>query len=162
MTEHTDPRPQNPPPGYTSLTPFLVVDGARAAIDFYSSVFGARLVSTNEAPDGTIAHAELQFDHGRLQLADPSEGMHTVAPDGSRTVNHSYVLYCGDVDRVFAAAVAAGATAFEEPQTFVTGDRFGAVLDPFGHRWAILTKVEEIDEADAARRVDAWLAEPST
>lgn len=154
--------PQNPPAGYTTITPFLVVDGAARAIEFYSSVFGARLVSRNDAPDGTVAHAELEFDHGRLQLADPAPAYKLVAPDGTDTVNHSYALYCDDVDAVWQAAVAAGATPFEEPSTFVTGDRFGAVLDPFGHRWAILTRVEDIDEDEAARRVDAWLAEQST
>ena len=84
--------------------------------------------------------------------------MNLVPPDGSNTVNHSYVLYCSDVDAVFRAAVEAGATAFEEPQDFVTGDRFGSLLDPFGHRWAILTKVEEVSEEEAQQRVEAWLA----
>lgn len=159
--ESNSPTPQNPPPGYTTITPFLVVDGAARAIEFYSSVFGARLVSRNDNADGTVAHAELEFGNGRLQLADPVPAFKLVAPDGTDTVNHSYALYCDDVDAVWRAAVAAGATAFEEPSTFVTGDRFGAVLDPFGHRWAILTKVEAVSEDEAARRVDAWLAEQS-
>lgn len=158
MTE-SHPRPQNPPAGYTTITPFLVVDGAERAIGFYTTVFGARLVARNDNADGTVAHAELEFANGRLQLADPAPTYHLVAPDGTNAVNHSYALYCDDVDTVWHAAVAAGATPFEEPSTFVTGDRFGAVLDPFGHRWAILSKVEDVDEAEAARRVDAWLAE---
>ncbi|HWL43785.1 MAG TPA: VOC family protein [Ilumatobacter sp.] len=151
--------PQNPPTGYTSITPFLVVSPAAEAIDFYTSVFGATEVSRNELPDGTVPHAELQFPYGRVQLGDPAPSMGLVAPDGTNAVNHSYVLYCDDVDAVWQAAVDAGATPSEEPSTFVTGDRFGAVLDPFGHRWAILTRVEDVDPAEAARRVDAWLAE---
>jgi len=153
-----DGSPHNPPAGYTSVTPFLVVDGAARAIAFYTSVFGATEVSRNESADGTIAHAELQLAHGRIQLADPAPAMGLIPPDGSNQVNHSYVLYCDDVDARWSAAVAAGATAFEVPSTFVTGDRFGAVLDPFGHRWAILTRVEDVDPAEAERRVDAWLA----
>jgi PhnB protein len=152
-------KPQNPPPGYTSLTPYLVVDGAARAIEFYTTVFGATLVARTEAPDGTVAHAELQFDSGRLQLSDPHSGMNLVPPDGSNTVNHSYALYCNDVDAVWQAAVAAGATAFEEPSTFVTGDRFGSLLDPFGHRWAIMTRVEDVSDEEAERRVNAWMAE---
>ena len=155
-------RPQNPPAGYTSITPFLVVDGAAAAIDFYTSVFGARMVSRNDLPDGTVAHAELEFAHGRIQISDPTPSMGLIAPDGSNQVNHSYVLYCDDVDAVWRAAVDAGATPFEEPSTFVTGDRFGAVLDPFGHRWAILTRVEDVDPEEASRRVDAWRADQAT
>lgn len=146
------------PPGYTSLTPFLVVDGAERAIAFYTRVFGATLVSRNDNPDGTVAHAELDFGHGRLQLSDPSPASGLVAPSGGDTRDHSYVLYCADVDAVWQAAVDAGATAFEEPSTFVTGDRFGAVHDPFGHRWAILTRVEDVSPEEAERRVNEWLA----
>ena len=158
----TNPSPQNPPAGYTTITPFLVVDGATKAIEFYGSVFGAVVVSRNDLPDGRVAHAELDFGNGRLQLADPMPEMGLVAPDGTDKVNHSYALYCDDVDRVCAAAVAAGAAIFEEPSTFVTGDRFGAVLDPFGHRWAILTRVEDVSADEAERRVDEWLAGQSS
>ena len=121
-------------------------------------MFGASVVSRNDLPDGRVAHAELQFADGRLQLADPMPDMGLVAPDGTNQVNHSYALYCDDIDRVWSGAVAAGATPIEEPSTFVTGDRFGAVLDPFGHRWAILTKVEDVPADEAERRVDEWLA----
>jgi uncharacterized glyoxalase superfamily protein PhnB len=152
-------RPQNPPAGYTSLTPYLVVDGAASAIDFYTSVFGATLVARNDAPDGTVAHAELQFRSGRMQLSDPHADMNLVAPGGTNTVNHSYVLYCDDVDAVWQAAVAAGVSPFEEPSTFVTGDRFGSLLDPFGHRWAILAQGEDVAPEEAERRVNAWMAE---
>lgn len=80
------------PPGYTALTPYLVVDGAARALDFYASVFGATVVSRNDGPDGTVAHAELDFGTGRLQLSDPAPSMGLIAPDGTNQVNHSYVL----------------------------------------------------------------------
>ena len=149
------------PDGYTSLTPFHCVDGASAAIDFYTSVFGASVVTRNDLPDGTVAHAELEFETGRLQLSDPDPAHHLAPPSGADTVHHSTVLYVPDVDEVFAAAVAAGAKVYEEPQTFVTGDRFCSLLDPWGHRWAILTRVEDVSAEEAQRRVDAWLAEQS-
>lgn len=139
------------------MTPFLVVDGAARAIDFYTSVFGATLVSRHDGPGDTVAHAELDFGNGRLQLADPAPDMGLVAPQGTNRVDHSYVHYCPDVDATWQAAVSAGATPFEEPATFVTGDRFGAILDPFGHRWAIMTRVEEVSEEEAQRRVEQWL-----
>ena len=147
------------PDGYTSLTPFLCIDGASAAIDFYTSVFGASVVTRNDLPGGSVAHAELQLESGRLQLSDPDPDHHLVAPSGADDVSHSTVLYVPDVDAVHARAVAAGAKSYEGPTTFVTGDRFCSLLDPWGHRWAVLTRVEDVSPEEAQRRVDAWLAE---
>ena len=85
------------PEGYTSLTPFLVCDGAAAAIDFYTQVFGARLVDRMDGPEGLVAHAELDFGNGRLQLGDPMPNFGLAAPTGGDSVDHSYVLYTADV-----------------------------------------------------------------
>ncbi|GAA4392722.1 VOC family protein [Tsukamurella soli] len=159
MTSETTAQPYFRPDGYTTITPFLVVSPARAAIEFYREVFGAAVIDVTDGPDGTVAHAELDFGTGRLQLSDPAPSFSLVKPDGSKDVNHSYAIYVPDVDATFARAVEHGATPFEEPATFVTGDRFGAVLDPFGHRWAILTRVEDVDPAEAKRRVDEWVAQ---
>lgn len=148
------------PDGYTSLTPFLVCSPARGAIDFYREVFGATVVSRMDGPDGTVPHAELDFGVGRLQLGDPSEDYGLVPPlarpDGA--ASSSTCLYVADVDAVFAAAVARGATVREEPATFVTGDRYASVIDPFGHRWAIMTKVEEMSPEEEERRLAEWAA----
>lgn len=154
MTNSVNPVPA----GYTSLTPFLVVDDGAAAVDFYRTAFGATLVDRTDGPDGTVMHAELDFGHGRLQLSDPIPSMGLHAPDGTGAVNHSYVLYCADVDAVFARAVDLGARVVEQPATFVTGDRFATILDPFGHRWAVMTRVEDVDPVEAKRRVDEWVA----
>lgn len=147
------------PPGYTSLTPFLVVDGAAAAIEFYADVFGAEVVERMAASDGTVAHAELDFGHGRLQLSDPNPQYGLEAPPRSESVTHSMVLYCPDADAVVARAEAAGATVREPVQTFVTGDRFGSIVDPFGQRWAVMTRVEEVSAEERDRRLAAWASE---
>lgn len=149
------------PDGYTSITPYLCVKGGAGAIEFYTNVFGATVVTRNDGPDGTVAHAELDFGNGRLQLSDPAPNHNLTAPDGSDAVTHSYVHYCADVDDVYARAVAAGGRGLGLPETFVTGDRYGAVLDPFGHRWTLMTKVEDVPPEEAERRVNAWLAEQS-
>lgn len=146
------------PEGYTSLTPFLVIDGAAAAIDFYVAVFGARLIEKMDASDGTVAHAELDFGTGRLQLSDPNADYELVAPPRSGPVTHSVVLYCADVDAVVDRAERAGATVREATQTFVTGDRFASIIDPFGQRWAVMTRVEEVDAAERDRRLSEWAA----
>ncbi|TFV64837.1 UNVERIFIED_ORG: VOC family protein [Bacillus sp. AZ43] len=152
----TDGRPE----GYTTLTPFLVCSPAAEAIRFYEEVFGATVVSRMDGPDGTVMHAELQFAEGRLQLSDPNEQYGLVPPrrDGD-TVSGSTCIYVPDVDAVFAKAVERGATVREKPDTFVTGDRFASVYDPFGHRWAIMTRVEDLSPAEVERRLAEWGAE---
>jgi PhnB protein len=147
------------PPGYTSLTPFLVVDGARAAIAFYTEVFGATVVDVMDGPDGTVAHAELDFGHGRLQLSDPNPRFGLVAAPSGTDVSHSTCLYCPDVDTVVARATERGAVVREEVSTFVTGDRYGSLVDPFGQRWTVMTRVEDVSTEEAARRLAAWAGE---
>jgi uncharacterized glyoxalase superfamily protein PhnB len=148
------------PAGFTSLTPFVVVDGAEQAIAFYQAVFGARVISRNDTPDGAkIAHCELELANGRLQLSDPMPDHNLVAPTGGDVVSGSVVAYLPDVDTSYAKAAELGAKGYGEPSTFVTGDRFAAILDPWGHRWALMTRVEDVDPDEAQRRIDAWLAE---
>jgi PhnB protein len=147
------------PEGYTSLTPFLCIDGAAAAIDFYISVFGATLVDRMDGPNGTVAHAELNFGHGRLQLSDPNEAYHLEAPAARPSVTHSVALYCENTDAVVARAEQAGATIREPAQTFVTGDRFASILDPFGQRWTVMTRVEDVSPEERDRRMADWAKE---
>lgn len=147
------------PDGYTTLTPFLVCSPAAEAVSFYEAVFGARLVNRMDGPDGSVAHAELSFGEGRLQLGDPSEAYALAAPPvAPRATSASTCIYVQDVDAVLAAAVERGAVVREEPTTFVTGDRYASMFDPFGHRWAIMTRVEDVDPAEAERRVAEWVA----
>ena len=164
MTDPSDPRSApagtvSPvPAGYTSLTPFLCVSDGAAAIDFYGQAFGATVVSRMASPSGGVAHAELDFGVGRLQLADAMPDHGLVAPSGEDRVTHSICLYLPDVDAVTARAVELGATLREPPGTFVTGDRFASVLDPFGHRWAIMTRVEDVPPEEQERRLAEWSA----
>ncbi|KNX37649.1 VOC family protein [Luteipulveratus halotolerans] len=145
------------PTGYTTLTPFLSVNGAAQAIDFYTSVFGARLVSKTDGPDGTIAHAELELEQGRFQLGDPVEAYGLAAPTDADATTFSLAIYVPDCDATLAAAQEAGATVREPASTFVTGDRFASVRDPFGVRWSIMTRVEDVSDEEAERRVKEWM-----
>jgi uncharacterized glyoxalase superfamily protein PhnB len=147
------------PDGYTTLTPFLVCSPAAEAIAFYEAVFGATVVSRMDGPDGSVMHAELDLGLGRLQLSDPNAEYGLAAPtrDGD-TVSGSTCIYVPDVDAVFEQAVERGATVREKPSTFVTGDRFASIYDPFGHRWAVMTKVEEVSQEESERRLAEWAA----
>lgn len=143
------------PHSATSLTPFLAIRGAAEAIAFYRDVFGARVVDVTEF-GGVVAHADLDFGLGRLQLGEPSPEYHLVpAPDGDDDC-YSMGLYVADVDDVVARAEAAGATVREAPSHFVSGDRFASIRDPFGVRWSIMTRVEDLTDEESARRVAEW------
>jgi PhnB protein len=144
------------PEGYTSLTPFLCIDGAAEAIDFYVEVFGAKLIERMDGPNGIVMHAELDFGNGRLQVSDPQEAYKLAAPTPGESATHSVALYCPDVDDVVARAENAGATIREPAQTFVTGDRFASILDPFGQRWAVMTRVEDVSADERDRRLAEW------
>jgi PhnB protein len=145
------------PEGYTTLTPFLVCSPAAEAITFYEAVFGATVVSRMDGPDGSVLHAELDLGLGRLQLSDPNDEYGLVAPQRTDDrVSGSTCIYVADVDAVFDTAVEHGATVREKPSTFVTGDRFASIYDPFGHRWAVMTKVEEVSQEEAERRLAEW------
>jgi PhnB protein len=147
------------PEGYTSLTPFVCVDGASAAIDFYVSVFDANLVDRMDGPNGTVVHAELDLGDGRLQLSDPQQAYQIAAPDRTAFATHSIGFYCPDVDDIVERAARAGATIREPAQTFVTGDRFASILDPFGQRWTVMTRVEDVSPKERDRRMAEWANE---
>lgn len=149
------------PGGYTALTPFIVVEPAADAIEFYAAVFGATVLSLMPGPPrengtATISHAELDFGHGILQLSDPQPGYGLHAADPAHT-NNSIGIYRPDVDAVFATAVEHGATVVEQPANFVSGDRFASILDPFGRRWTIMTRVEDLSREESERRVTEWV-----
>lgn len=145
------------PHGYTTLTPFIALEDARGAIDFYRTVFGARLVSATEL-GGEVSHAELDFGNGRLQLGQVSPDYHLVGPPAGEDDCYSLAFYCSDADAVVAAAEAAGATVREPLSTFVSGDRFASIRDPFGVRWSIMTRVEDLSAEESERRVAEWAA----
>ncbi|MBL5974946.1 MAG: VOC family protein [Candidatus Leucobacter sulfamidivorax] len=143
------------PHGSTSLTPFLAIPRAGEAIEFYRDVFGARVVDVTEM-GGMVAHAELDFGTGHLQLGEPVPDYHLVPPPSGDDDCYSIGLYVPDVDATVARAVAAGATVREEPADFVSGDRYASIRDPFGVRWSVMTRVEDLSEEESAARVREW------
>lgn len=142
----------------TSLTPFLTVRDARGALAFYEKVFGARVADVTEMGGGVV-HAEIDFGTGWLQLGtvNPEYGL-VSAPEGDDDC-YSMGLYCEDADAVVAAAVEEGATVREELMNFASGDRFASIRDPFGVRWTIMSRVEDLSESESNRRVTEWAAQ---
>lgn len=143
------------PHGVTSLTPFIAVERAADALAFYVEVFGARALGVVEVA-GVVVHAELDFGQGRLQLGEPHPEHHLVPAPAGEDDCYSLGFHCRDVDAVVARAEAAGAVVREPATDFVSGDRFASVRDPFGVRWSLMTRVEDLSEAESARRVQEW------
>ncbi|WOX20545.1 VOC family protein [Streptomyces solicathayae] len=150
------------PEDYPRITPYLCVDGAAAAIDFYVSVLGATERMRMPAPGGRIGHAELALGNSVVMLADEFPDMEFRSPKaigGSPVTLHVYVE---DVDAVFAKALAQGAKELRAVKDEFYGDRTGQFEDPFGHRWNVATHIEDVpaDEmekraAEAMRSMDA-------
>jgi PhnB protein len=145
------------PNGVSSITPFIAVADARAAIDFYRDVFGARIIEATEM-NGVVAHAELAFENGHLQVGEANAAYHLVPQPAGDDVSASFAIYCPDVDGVVRRALEAGAALREPVTDFVSGDRYGSVRDPFGVRWSIMTRIEDLSEEESSARVRAWAA----
>jgi PhnB protein len=140
------------PDGYPQVIPSLAVDGAAAAIDFYCSVFGATVRMRIDAPGGKIGHAELQLGESVIMLADEFPDMGFLGPKSVGGTPVTLSVYTEDVDSVFAKALSAGAKELRAVENQFYGDRSGQFEDPFGHRWAVATHVEDVPEDEMMRR----------
>ena len=147
------------PEGYHSVTPYLAVDDAAKAIDFYKEAFGAEEFVRMPGPDGKIAHAELQIGDSKLMLSDPFPQSNVRPPSERGGPTASVFLYVEDVDAIFEQAQGAGAEVVSELEDMFWGDRFGTLSDPFGHVWSIATHKEDLSEEEMAERSKAAMAE---
>lgn len=140
------------PDGYPQVSPYLCVDGAEEAIEFYSTVFDAKERMRLPAPEGKIGHAELQLGDSVIMLADeaPELGIRSPKSVGGSPVIIS--VYVEDVEGVFDRAVQGGAKAIRPLEDQFYGDRSGQFEDPFGHRWSVATHVEDVSPDEMAKR----------
>ena len=140
------------PEGYHSVTPYLIVRGGAAAIEFYNKAFGAVELFRFPTPDGKIGHAEIKIGDSPIMLADeyPPMGYNSPQTVGGSPV--SLMIYVEDVDTVFNRAVEVGATVKEAVADKFYGDRNGTVVDPFGHIWHIATHKEDLSMEEMEQR----------
>jgi PhnB protein len=150
------------PEGYHTVSPYLAVEDAAEAIEYYKRAFGAKETVRMNTPDGKIGHAELELGDSHLMLSDPFPQASTKTPKelGGTTVN--IFMYVEDVDAVVQQAVDAGATVTMEVADQFWGDRFGTITDPFGHTWSIATHVEDLTPDEIEERSKAAMAAMST
>ena len=150
------------PEGYRTVTPSLVFEDAAAAINFYKTAFGAKERMRMEAPDGKIGHAEIEIGDSLVMLSDafPQFTMRPPSELGGTTAG--IFLYVDDVDGVTQRAIDAGATVTMEVADQFWGDRFGSIMDPFGHSWSIATHVEDLSSEEIAERAKEAMAAMSS
>ncbi len=150
MDGKVDPVPE----GFHTVTPYVTVRGAAAAIEFYEEAFGATEIFRWADPEGSIRHAEVVIGDSPVMLTDeaPEFGMSDPRSLGGSPV-HMF-LYVEDADAVFNRAIAAGATELMPVEDSSDGDRRGGVTDPFGHVWYIGTHVEDISREELQKRYD--------
>jgi PhnB protein len=146
------------PEGYHTITPMLVVRDAGKAIDFYKKALGATERFRMPTPDGKIGHAELKVGDSILMLSDEFPGAATRSPQSIGGTGVSMLIYTDDVDSLFKRAVEAGAKAEMPPADMFWGDRFGKLMDPFGHSWALATHKEDVSEQEMRKRGEAEMA----
>jgi PhnB protein len=143
------------PDNYPRLSPYLCVDGAGKAIEFYCKAFGATERMRMGAPGGKIGHAELEIEGALIMLADEHPEMGFRSPQslgGSPVLIHMYVE---DVDAFCARAVSAGATLVRPVADQFYGDRSGQLTDPFGHAWSVATHKEDVSPEEMKKRAEA-------
>jgi PhnB protein len=144
------------PEGYHSVTPYLTLRDAGRAIDFYVKAFGAREVMRMPGPGGKgVGHAEIVIGDSHIFMSDEMPQAQTRAPESLGGSTGSVFLYVPDVDATFNRAVQAGAKVTMPLADMFWGDRFGTLVDPFGHHWGLATHTEDVPPQEMEKRMKA-------
>jgi PhnB protein len=141
------------PDGYHTVTPYLIIRGAKQALEFYANAFGAEEAFRMENDKGKIGHAEIKIGNSMIMLADESEETHHKSPQTLGGSPVTICLYVEDCDSLFNRAVQAGAKIDRPLQNMFYGDRTGGVTDPFGYSWFISTHVEDVSPEEMEARM---------
>ena len=144
--------------GFHSVTPYLIVDDAEAAIEFYKAAFGAEEMLRMPMGD-KIGHAEVKIGDSHVMLADEFPDMGKLGPKQRGGPTSSLMIYVEDCDAAFAKALAAGGTEDRPVVDQFYGDRSGTLTDPFGHEWTLSTHIEDLDEEEINKRMADMMAE---
>jgi PhnB protein len=143
------------PKGFNTVTPYLIMQNAAAALEFYKKAFNAVEGMRMEQPDGKIGHAEFKIGNSYLMLADEFPDMNFVGPKTLGGSPVSLHLFVDNVDVSFQQAITAGAKEVKPVENQFYGDRLGMLQDPFGHNWTISTHVEDVPPEEIRRRMEA-------
>jgi PhnB protein len=143
------------PQGHPAVSPYLIVEDATRALEFYRKAFGAKELMRHAGPDGRIGHAEVRIGDSIVMLADEHPEVNARSPKAFGGSPVSLHVYVKDVDAVARQAIAAGAKVVRPVQDQFYGDRNGTLEDPFGHQWHVSTHIEDVSAADLRKRAAA-------
>jgi len=158
MAKSTNPIP----PGFHTVTPYLIVRDSRKAIDFYKKAFDAEEILIMPGPDGKVMHAEIKIGDSIVFLADEMPEMNHLGPETRGGATCSLMLYVKDVDTSFEKAVKAGCIVKMPLSDQFWGDRYGNVVDPFGHVWALATHIEDVSPEEMQMRMESACKQMAT
>ena len=142
------------PEGYHSVTPYLIIDGAASAIDYYKKAFGATELFRMEH-QGKVGHAEIKIGDSPIMLADEQPSMGYVGPKSVGGTPVSLMIYVEDVDKIYKQGIASGGLELKALQDQFYGDRSGTLKDPFGHIWTVATHKEDVTPEEMDKRIAA-------
>lgn len=129
------------PPGSRTVTPYLVINGAAQALEWYTRALGAKELSRSPMPDGRLMHASMKVGDTIVMMSDEFPGSQTRAPTSVGTTTVTLHIYSKDVDRLWQQALAAGARVAMPLENQFWGERYGQIDDPFGHRWSMSMRI---------------------
>ncbi len=140
------------PPGFRTVTPYLVINGAAQALDFYKKAFGAKELDREALPDGRLMHARMRIGDSTVMVSDEFPGSEMKSPTSAGTTTVTLHVYTNDVDKLWEQAVAAGARVVMPLDNQFWGERYGQLADPFGHRWSLSKRIKMSHEEMEAKR----------
>jgi PhnB protein len=147
------------PDGYHAVTPYLIINGAAGALEFYKRAFGAVESVRMDAPGGKIGHAEIKIGDSTVMMADEFPQMNARGPQAYGGTPVSLLVYVQDADATFRRAIAAGGKELRPLKDQFYGDRSGSVTDPFGYVWTIATHTEDVAPEEMERRMAAMMSD---
>lgn len=150
---------QTTPAGYHSVTPYLIVDNATKALEFYQKALDAKELFRLPVPGKNgqkIGHAEIRIGDSQLMLSDESPELNSCSPKTLGGTPASFMIYVADVDKAFDRAVKAGAKPLQAVENQFWGDRTGTIVDPFGHKWTLGTHIEDVPPEELQMRMEQW------
>lgn len=147
------------PEGYHTVTPYLIVNGAAKALEWYAQAFNATELMRLPGPEGTVMHCEFKVGDSPIMMADGCEQMGMQGPAAYGGSPISICLYVEDVDALFKQAIDAGAEELRPVMDQFYGDRMGTLKDPFGHTWSIGTHKEDLSPEEVDKRFQEMMAQ---